>query len=67
MAACSTLPGTAETRGTRDLMKIFLDAWYPGSPAQIALETNRDEEDWCNQTSVLEIVLTRIIVIWDNI
>ena len=50
MAACCTLPGTAETRGTRDLMKIFLDAWYPGSPAQLALDSNRDEEDRGNHT-----------------
>ena len=42
----TTFPATAETPGTRELMKIFLDAWYPGSPAQLALDSNQGEEDW---------------------
>ena len=64
MVTHSKLPATAETPGTREVMKIFLDAWYPGSPAQLALDSNdqgdQGDEDWGNHTTVLAFFLLQL-------
>ena len=51
-------------------MKIFLDAWYPGSPAQLALDSNdqgdQGDEDWGNHTTVLAFFSLNRTIIWDR-
>lgn len=40
----------AETPATRLLMKVFLDAWFPGSWSQLELAESQEGEDWGAKT-----------------